>query len=169
MQTKHQTRHDSHILLSCSGKLQQHSSFYKIWQTFAFTLWVYNKVKLAWHAEIISLFGGKKCHVNNLQAYLQRQVQFPVLDTLLPICQVLYGGMLEWNYTPSLDCAMHVAAVEWCGNLKNFETLMSLGPVNVHSNITINTRWESKILYTTLHKIKGYFKHHLQNCTRMCP
>jgi hypothetical protein len=64
--------------------------------------------------------------------------------------------MLEWNYSPSLDCAMHVAAVEWCGNLKNFETLMSLGPVNVHSNITINTRWESKILYTTIHKIKSF-------------
>jgi len=60
------------------------------------------------------------------------------------------------NYSPSLGCAMHVAAVEWCGNLKNFETLMSLGPVNVHSNITINTRWESKILYTTIHKIKSF-------------
>jgi len=39
-----------------------------------------------------------------------------------------------WNEITALfcfvDCAMHVAAVEWFGNLTNFETLMSLGPVN---------------------------------------
>lgn len=92
----------------------------------------------------------RKCHVNNLQAYLKLQVQFPVLS----VCQVLYNGMLEWNCGSSVDCVIRVAAVECCGNLRNFETLMSLGPVSIHSNITINTRWESKILYITCHKNK---------------
>jgi hypothetical protein len=57
-----------------------------------------------------------------------------------------------------VDCAICIAAAECCGNSTNFEMLMSLQPVNklkTHSNITINTRWESKILYTISHKNKN--------------